>query len=66
MTDQPIEMQLIRLFNEGIWISDTKSVNSGEKKKNTVVWDATPCSPLKANLRFGGTYCLHLQVRGII
>jgi hypothetical protein len=24
--------------------------------KSTVVWDITPCSPLKVNLRFRGTY----------
>jgi hypothetical protein len=27
----------------------------------TMGWDTTPCSPLKVNLRFGGTYCFHLQ-----
>jgi hypothetical protein len=33
--------------------------------KSTIVWDVTPCSPLKANRRFGGTYSLHLQGRRI-
>jgi hypothetical protein len=28
---------------------------------STVFWDITPCSPLKVNQRFGGTYHLHLQ-----
>jgi hypothetical protein len=28
-------------------------------------WDITPCSPLKFNRRFGGTYRLHLQGRWI-
>jgi hypothetical protein len=28
--------------------------------KSSILWDITPCSPLKANRRFGGT-CLHLQ-----
>jgi hypothetical protein len=30
---------------------------------NTVFWDVTPCSPLKVNRRFGGTYRLLLQGR---
>jgi hypothetical protein len=29
--------------------------------KSTIFWDITPCSPLKVNRRFGGTYRLHLQ-----
>jgi hypothetical protein len=29
--------------------------------KSTTFWDITPCSPLKANQCFGGTYRLHLQ-----
>jgi hypothetical protein len=33
--------------------------------KSTIFWDITPCSPLKVNRRFGGTYCLHLQGRRI-
>jgi hypothetical protein len=31
--------------------------------ENTVLWDITPCSPLKVNRRFGGAYRLHLQGR---
>jgi hypothetical protein len=31
--------------------------------KSTIVRDITPCSPLKVNRRFGGTYRLHLQGR---
>jgi hypothetical protein len=27
----------------------------------TVVWDATPCSPVQIYLHFGGIYCLCLQ-----
>jgi hypothetical protein len=26
--------------------------------KSTIFWDITPCSSLKVNRRFGGTYCL--------
>jgi hypothetical protein len=33
--------------------------------KSTIFWDITPCSPLKVNRRFGGTYSLHLQGRRI-
>jgi hypothetical protein len=31
--------------------------------KCTIFWDIMPCSPLKVNRRFGGTYRLHLQGR---
>jgi hypothetical protein len=31
--------------------------------KSSVFWDIGPCSPLKVNRRFGGTYRLHLQGR---
>jgi hypothetical protein len=33
--------------------------------KSYLFWDITPCSPLKVNRRFGGTYRLHLQGRGM-
>jgi hypothetical protein len=33
--------------------------------KSAVLRDITPCSPLKVNRRFGGTYRLHLQGRRI-
>jgi hypothetical protein len=29
--------------------------------KSSIFWDITPCTPLKVNRRFGGTYRLHLQ-----
>jgi hypothetical protein len=29
--------------------------------KSIIFWDATPCSLLNCNRRFGGTYRLHLQ-----
>jgi hypothetical protein len=35
------------------------------KLKSATFWDITPCSPLKINRRFRGTYCLHLQGRRI-
>jgi hypothetical protein len=33
--------------------------------KSSIFWDTTPCSPLKANWRFGATCRLHLQGRKI-
>jgi hypothetical protein len=33
--------------------------------KSTIIWDITPCSPLKVNQCFRGTYRLHLQGRRI-
>jgi hypothetical protein len=30
-------------------------------KKSTFFWYKMPCSPLKVNQRFGGTYYIHLQ-----
>jgi hypothetical protein len=29
--------------------------------KSIILWDMTPCSPLRFSRRFGGTYRLHLQ-----
>jgi hypothetical protein len=31
--------------------------------ESTVIWDITPCSPLKVNRRFGRTYRLHVHSR---
>jgi hypothetical protein len=31
--------------------------------KSIISWDVTPCSLLRCNQRFGGTYCLHPQGR---
>jgi hypothetical protein len=31
--------------------------------KSVIFWDITPCSPLRVNGRFGGTYHLYLQGR---
>jgi hypothetical protein len=33
---------------------------------SSVLWDITPCSPLKVNQRFGRTYHFHLQGQRII
>jgi hypothetical protein len=42
--------------NTNVWISSLKSI---------IFRDITPCSPLKFNRCFGGTYRLHLQCRRI-
>jgi hypothetical protein len=34
-----------------------------EVMKSHIDWDIMPCSPLKVNLRFGGTRRLHLHGR---
>jgi hypothetical protein len=34
-------------------------------KESTIVWCITPCSPLKVNRRFGGTFRLRLEARRI-
>jgi hypothetical protein len=39
--------------NQIMWAKD--------RVKSTTFCDITPCSPLKVNIRFGGTYRLHLQ-----
>jgi hypothetical protein len=31
--------------------------------KSIIFWDVTPCSLLRCNRRFGGTYRLHIQGR---
>jgi hypothetical protein len=33
--------------------------------ESSVLWDITPCSPLKSNRSFGETYRLHIQSRRI-
>jgi hypothetical protein len=33
--------------------------------ESTIFWNITPCTPLKFNRRFGGTYRLHLYGRRI-
>jgi hypothetical protein len=33
--------------------------------KGSVVWDITPCSPIKAYRHYGGTCHLHLQGRRV-
>jgi hypothetical protein len=34
--------------------------------KSSIFWDITPCSPLKVNRHFGGTYRLHRQGRSLL
>jgi hypothetical protein len=30
--------------------------------RSTIFWDVAPCSPVETRPRFGGMYCLHLQI----
>jgi hypothetical protein len=36
-----------------------------ETRSSSIFWDLTPCSPLKVNRRFGGTFRFHVQGRRI-
>jgi hypothetical protein len=42
-------------------LSVVNHVPSNGRIKSNIFWDITPCSPLRVNRRFGGTYRLHLQ-----
>jgi hypothetical protein len=45
-----------------VFLSPSRQIlDSISNLKSTIVRDIMPCSPLKANLRFGGTYRLHLH-----
>jgi hypothetical protein len=51
------------------WVLSTRpagfEVITAVVMKSTIFCDITPCSPLKVNRRFGGTYRLHLQGKRI-
>jgi hypothetical protein len=52
------------LFNQSVSNSNhTASSNRMIANNELVVWNITPCSPLKFNRRFRGTCRLHLQGR---
>jgi hypothetical protein len=54
------------LFHQlGMEVQKVYEVPLPDSMKSSVFWDITPCSPLKANRRFGGTCRLHLQGRRI-
>jgi hypothetical protein len=55
------------LFNSAPCSSDCigSEVLTALAVKNTIFWYIAPCSPLKVNLRFGGTYHPHLHGRRI-
>jgi hypothetical protein len=46
-------------------IQETDILTTVLMLKSTIFWDTTPCSPLKVNRRFGGTYRLYFQGRKI-
>jgi hypothetical protein len=61
-------MILFRISSEFCTLNVTATVAGFEvptavTMKSSTVWDITACSPVKVNLRFGGTYLLHLQGR---
>jgi hypothetical protein len=45
------------------WYSSPQSFNINCKYLESEEWDITPCSPLKVNWSFGGTWRLNLQGR---
>jgi hypothetical protein len=45
------------------WIRVGFEVFTAVIMKTIIFWDVTPCSLLRCNRRFGGTYRLHLQGR---
>jgi hypothetical protein len=52
-------------YTDNVWQSSTCRIWGSRDGgyEESVFWDITPCSPLKVNRRFGGTYHLHLQGR---
>jgi hypothetical protein len=49
-------------LKKGIFVVLTRGI---VQQKNSLLWDITPCGPLKVNRRFGGTCRFHLQGRSI-
>jgi hypothetical protein len=43
----------------------SRLTRSAPRVISSIFWDITPCSPLKVNRRFGGTFRLHLQERKV-
>jgi hypothetical protein len=52
----------VKLYCQGTWEFE---VLTAVVMKSTIIWDITPCSPLRVNRRLGGAYRLHLQGRRI-
>jgi hypothetical protein len=42
---------------------DDEEEEEEDNLKISILWDITPCSPVKINRRFGRTYHFHRQVR---
>jgi hypothetical protein len=49
---------LLRLWSSGMYYSKGFEVLTAVVMKSTISWDITPCSPLRVNRRFRGTYRL--------
>jgi hypothetical protein len=61
----PLTLSSMRPGNDdGLRIYNRPS-ESSTLLKSSVFWDTNPWSPVIFNRRFGGTYCLHLQGRGV-
>jgi hypothetical protein len=45
-----------KVRTEGTILDSRGECDNYMKMKSTYFWDITPCSPLRVNRRFGGTY----------
>jgi hypothetical protein len=54
-------LHVINNISQVVWLHLGFEVLTAVVIKGAIFWDMTPCSPLKINRRFGGTYYLHLQ-----
>jgi hypothetical protein len=53
-------------FQKKCQIHSTILLKRVRNLKSIIFWDMTPCSPLSITRRFGGSYRLHLQGRGLL
>jgi hypothetical protein len=59
--DKPTPVSGCWLYYINYFISVGFEVLTAVVMKSIIFWNITPCSPLRVNRRFGGTYRLHLQ-----
>jgi hypothetical protein len=54
---------IFQLLNRSlyIYICQQSEMLTTSELKSTIFWDMRPCSPLKVNRRFGGSYSLHFK-----
>jgi hypothetical protein len=53
----------VTVRSSGLYCVLLSANSSLDRRVLTAFWDITPCSPLKINRRFGGTYRLHYSGR---